>query len=139
MEDRVGYLLKKVQGALRNEMDRSLSERGLTTPQYAVLAALERSPGASNAQLARMSFVTPQTMIRILQNLEDAGLIERSPHPEHGRVLRVDMTPKGRKLAKSCHDVVNEIEERMLARLPKKERAKLARLLAACADGLGEA
>lgn len=137
MEQRVGYLLKKVQGGLRAEMDRALSERGLTTPQYAALTALERRAGASNAELARMSFVTPQTMIRVLQNLEDAGLIERTPHPSHGRVLQVRLTGSGRRLVATCHAVVDEIEARMLSPLSERQRDELARLLARCAEGLG--
>jgi len=60
---------------------------GITTPQYAALTFLDESPGLSSAQLARRAFVTPQTMNRMVANLEAAGLIARGPHPELGRVL----------------------------------------------------
>jgi DNA-binding MarR family transcriptional regulator len=61
LDDRIGYLLKRVQAGLRAEMDEALEAKRLTTPQYAVLSALEREPGISNADLARRSFVTPHT------------------------------------------------------------------------------
>src|ERR1700722_9693573 len=86
-DDRIGYLLKRVQHSLRSRMDKVLESKGLTTPQYAVLSFLENEPGASSAELARRSFVTPQTMIRIVENLETLGLIRREPHPTHGRGL----------------------------------------------------
>ena len=125
-EDRVGYLLKEAQHALRLAMDRALGERGLTTPQYAVLSALDEEPGLSNADLARRAFVTPQTMNSIVVLLERAGLVERQPHAVHGRVLSTILTPAGAELVQSCHDIVGSIEERMLAPLNDAQRAQLA-------------
>ncbi len=132
VQDRVGYLLKQAQQALRTAMDRALRERGLTTPQYAVLSALDAEPGLSNADLARRAFVTPQTMNSIVVLLERAGLVERQPHEEHGRVLTTVLTPAGVALVRSCHEAVERIEERMLAPLSEAERGQLARLLGAC-------
>ena len=56
---KIGYQLKRLQSLLRARMDAALDERGLTTPQYAALSAIEAAPGLSNAALARRSFVTP--------------------------------------------------------------------------------
>jgi DNA-binding MarR family transcriptional regulator len=136
VEDRVGYLLKQAQHALRTAMDRALRERGLTTPQYAVLSALDEQPGLSNAELARRAFVTPQTMNSILVLLERAGLVERRPHAEHGRVLTTVLTPAGAELVRACHEAVERIEQRMLAPLSNAERAQLATLLRTCAKAL---
>ena len=55
----IGFALKQAQQALRTRLDAELSEIGLTTPQYAVLAFLDVEAGASNAALARRAFVTP--------------------------------------------------------------------------------
>ena len=72
-----------------------MRELGLTTPQYAALSALEESPGLSGVALARHSFVTPPTMNGIVTNLENAGLVVRRRHPEHGRVLQAYLTEEG--------------------------------------------
>lgn len=132
----VGYALKRAQHALRLRVDETLREIGLTTPQYAVLSVLEDSPGLSGAELARRSFVTPQTMNAIVTKLEDAGVLVRSPHPEHGRVLRTDLTERGRELVSGAHNVVEEVEERMLADLGRDERSWLAKTLRDCASSL---
>src|SRR5215470_2842464 len=89
---RVGYLLQEAQHALRIALDRALQERGLTTPQYAVLSALDEEPGLSKADLARRAFVTPQTLNSIVVLLEHAGLVQRRPHAVHGRVLSTVLT-----------------------------------------------
>lgn len=132
MDDRVGYVLKKVQAVLRARMDEVLEDRGLTMPQYAALSALEQDPGISNAELARRSFVTPQTMIRIIGNLEAMGLVAREPHPTHGRVLLTTLTAKGKKLVGSCHQGALAVETRMLRSLSARERAHFLKMLERC-------
>ncbi|MGA9524034.1 MAG: MarR family transcriptional regulator [Myxococcaceae bacterium] len=117
-------------------MDEALAAKGLTTPQYAVLSALEREPGISNAELARRSFVTPQTMIRIVDNLESLRLIARKPHPTHGKVLMANLTPEGARLVKSCHSTVEAVETRMLRGLKASERSTLQSLLERCAAAI---
>lgn len=136
LEDRVGYQLKRVQHALRSRMDEALRSMGLTTPQYAALSALEEEPGLSGAELARRSFVTPQTMNGVLANLEAAGLIERHPHPEHGRVLQAYLTESGETLVYKAHREVENIEERMLADLNEDKRILLAGMLRVCTASL---
>jgi len=117
-------------------MDAALEAKGLTTPQYAVLSALELEPGISNAELARRSFVTPQTMIRIVGNLESLGLISRTAHPTHGKVLMATLTLEGARLVSSCHAEVTAVETRMLRRLGASERTTLQKLLEQCVAAL---
>lgn len=133
---RVGYQLKRVQHALRLEMDAALREGGITTPQYAALSVLEDAPGLSGAALAQRCFVTPQTMNQILVKLESAGMVERRPHPEHGRVLSAYLTKKGSKRVSRAHGAVEAIEERMLTGLGRKKRARLLEALSGCVESL---
>ncbi|PYE84912.1 DNA-binding MarR family transcriptional regulator [Pseudoroseicyclus aestuarii] len=106
----LGYAIKRAQQALRLRMDRQLKELGLTAPQYNVLCSLDAEPGASNARLARRAFVTPQTMQSMLVKLERAGLIERSPDAEHGRIQRTQLTEAGQDTLTKAHRCVHETE-----------------------------
>jgi len=109
----IGFALKQAQQALRARMDADLRKIGLTTPQYAVLAYLKVEPGASNATLARRAFVTPQTMQAILVTLEKSGLIGRTPHPEHGRVQKTELTASGRNALEAASTIVVDAETRL--------------------------
>lgn len=109
----IGFALKRAQHALRTHMDAELQRIGLTTPQYAVLNFLKVEPGASNAELARRSFVTPQTMQGIVVALERAGFIVRAPHPGHGRVQTTALTERGREVLTAAADIVAETEARL--------------------------
>ena len=130
-------MLRRVQAALRVRTDEVLGPHGLTTPQYALLSALERQPGISNAELARRAFVTPQTMVRILATLEARGLVARHPHPSHGRIRPASLTARGARLVAGCHREVADTEQRMLAGLPPEQHRLLLDLLVKCAVALG--
>src|SRR3984893_8970529 len=95
MADRLGYVLKRAQHALRMSMDDQLSHLGVTTAQFNVLSAVQQQPGISNASLARGAFVTAQSMLGIVANLERIGLLRRKPHPTHGRIRQSELTEKG--------------------------------------------
>ena len=138
VEREIGYELKRVQHALRLTMDRGLGEGGLTTPQYSVLSTLAAEPGLSGAELARRSFVTPQTMNVIVTKLEDAGLVQRRKHPVHGRVLQAYLTEAGRELVSRADEIADEITRRMLAGLDESERSRLLDMLRGCAEALDD-
>ena len=135
-EEQMGYQLKRAQHALRIQMDEALRDISLTTPQYSSLSVLEEEPGLSGASLARRCFVTAQTMNTIIANLEEAGLLVRRPHLEHGRVLQAYLTPKAENLLQEGHRRVRAIEERMMAAIPHDQQLQITQALQACADAL---
>lgn len=136
VDHRIGYVLKQAQDALRKRMDAVLAVRGLTTPMYAVLSVLRRNPEISNAGLARACFVTPQSMNELVLNLERKGLIRRRPDGRNARILRAELTAKGKKVLASCDKELQGIESQMLAPLSKGECQQLHDMLSACRDAL---
>lgn len=87
------------------------------------MSVLGARPGLSNAQLARRSLVTPQSMIEILSRLERRELVVREPDPNHARILRGTLTKKGRDLLRDADRAVARIQEQILADVPQRERA----------------
>jgi DNA-binding MarR family transcriptional regulator len=136
VEGLLGYKLKKTQHALRLHMDEALRALDLTTPQYAVLAQLELKPGASNAALARSAFITAQTMHGIVSNLEKRNLVKRKSDPQHGRILCAELTNQGHKVVTQAHDMIRDVEARMLATVNQEHQALLERLLLECFNNL---
>lgn len=135
LEERVGYVLKQVQQALRAAMDGALRQHGLSTPQYSVLQVLDEHPGVSGAALARRCFVAAQTANEMVAQLERIGLIERH-RSDDARVLRAYLTPEGRRLVQTCDRAVAAIEERMVSHLSEKERQQLIEHLQECVEAL---
>lgn len=132
----IGFALKMAQQALRTHMDAALQRIGLTTPQYAVLNFLTIEPGASNAALARRSFVTPQTMQGIVVALERSGFIVRAPHPDHGRVQTTELTDRGREALAAASGIVASAEARLREASAPLEPPTVAAMLLRLAEAL---
>ena len=132
----LGYKLKQTQHSLRLRMDEALRILDLTTPQYAVLAQLELRPGISNADLARSSFITAQTMHGIVSNLEKRELVERNSDTSHGRILCTELTDQGHKIVAQAHHIIRAVEARLLATVSEDHKALLERLLLKCFNNL---
>lgn len=136
MEEPTGYILKQLQQALRSAMDQALRAHDLTTPQYSALTALASVDRLSGAELARRSFVTPQTMNGILVNLETAGLVTRRPDPADARLLRAALTETGRAHLAAADRAVEAIERQMLGNLRPEEQPWFRDALRRCVTAL---
>lgn len=121
----MGYLLKRVDAALRGAMDERLRHHGLTVAQYACLELLARNPGLSNAELARGAFVSRQAMNTVLRGLQDAGYVERPAMVDHGRARPSRLTDSGTALLDAARADVLAVEERMIAGLAQRRRDDL--------------
>jgi DNA-binding MarR family transcriptional regulator len=135
----IGYALKIAQHRLRQRLEAELAGIGTSPSQNAVLLAIGNNPRISNAALARVAFVTPQSMLDMLVTLERDGFIVRTPHPEHGRIIMTELTKKGRSAAQAGVVAAETVERQMLSGLTDKEAELLRGLLQRCADALGGA
>lgn len=94
----LGYLLRQAANAQRRRMDQALAAVGLTHPQFLVLTMVRAYPGCSNADIARLTMLTPQTVHAIITLLLHKELIARQPNAVHGRILNIELTGTGKEL-----------------------------------------
>jgi DNA-binding MarR family transcriptional regulator len=119
------YVIGRVDHGIRREMRRRLTDLGLSVQQYTALSVLRSRPGLSNAQLARRSLVTPQSMIEIVSKLERRGLVRRDVDPSHGRILRTELTQAGRELLAIVEPAMASMQAQILADVSEADRAIL--------------
>ncbi|MFH8533493.1 MarR family winged helix-turn-helix transcriptional regulator [Streptomyces tendae] len=67
----------------------------MTLSSYTALRILANRPHLTLAQLARRCYVRPQTMTRIVAELENRDFVARSAHPESERALSLRVTETG--------------------------------------------
>lgn len=136
LDQAVGYVLKRAAVALRAAMDVALRPLELTVPQYACLELLGQRPGQSNAELARGTFVTRQSMNQVLRGLQERGLVSRPATAAHGRALPTQLTPDGQRVLRTASTAVARVQRRMLAPLTFDGQQRLQHDLATCADAV---
>lgn len=140
-EESLGFALKRLQQTLRGAMDAALDEHGLSTPQYLVLALLGEHPGSSNAELARLSFVAPPTMLRMVETLNAAGLIESVPPSAGGpgptgRRRGYTLTGDGRRRARTAAATVGWFEDVLVSSAGPDHLEVIMDWLTTCSDRL---
>lgn len=115
---------------------RVLSEFDLTASQYGVLNLLDTHEGQRLTTLSDRLLCARSTITRIIDQLEQDGLVRRVGDAEDRRAQRVVLTPKGeaqRQRVRTSHE--NSLERR-LSILSLDEYQQLHRLLAKLRDGL---
>jgi len=121
-------------------LHRELRDHGLTGAQLGILGVLADA-GSSGVKLNEISHqlcVTSGNVTGLIDRLEEAGHLERVPHPDDRRITLAVLTPAGRDLFEKIHPAhVTRIREVMSA-LTVKEQVLLADLLARIADRAAE-
>ena len=137
VEPRIGYVIGRLDRAIRREIGALVAPFDLTVPKYTALSILRDRPGLSNAQLARRTYVTPQSMNEVLLALEADGLVVRSPAANHGRVVEAVLSERGHEVLTACDRAVAHMENAMLADLDEAGREQLLEALVNCVYRLG--
>jgi DNA-binding MarR family transcriptional regulator len=102
----------------------------LSWSQITTLARLEKVGAMTTADLARAEFVKPQSMGTTLADLEQAGLVQRRPHPTDGRQVLFELTAEGVE-ARRQRNIAKR--EWLLAAMARLDPAEQQTLIAAAA------
>ncbi len=130
-EPRFVYLVGRINGGLRKRLGEALRDSELSVPEFTAMSVLRRRPGLSNAQLARRSLISPQSMIDVISRLENRGFIVRQADPAHARILETRLTRSGQAVLKRADKAVAGLEDDLMADVPAKHRQPLRRWLIA--------
>ena len=89
--------LSRSHGALMRELERELGAHKLTQPQFSVLEALARRGALPLSELGKELLVSGGNITCVIDNLEKAGLVERTRDTQDRRVIKAALTPEGER------------------------------------------
>jgi len=114
-----GYRVARIARRLRQAMDAELGAYGLTEATWRPLAYVGRlGGGVRQKELAAALGIEGPSLVRVLDNLERRGLIERREDETDRRARGIYFTPAGRELAIRVAKVGAELQRRALASVP---------------------
>jgi MarR family transcriptional regulator, transcriptional regulator for hemolysin len=123
--------------ALRKAFDRLAVGLGVTRAQWKVLFKLTRTPGLRQVELADMLDLEPITLCRIVDRLEEAGLVERTRDPEDRRAWRLHVTAKAQPLIDKLQAVGADLVEHAFAGIDGKDIQLTRQVLARIRENAG--
>lgn len=93
MESNIAFLCADIGRLFRKHFTEAAREAGSTGAQWRTLLVLQRHPGINQGALAEQIDVEPITACRMVDRLEQAGLVERRRDPGDRRVWQLFLTP----------------------------------------------
>jgi DNA-binding MarR family transcriptional regulator len=106
---------------LRKAFDRLAVGLGVTRAQWKVLFRLTRTPGLRQVELADQLELEPITLCRIVDRLEEAGLVERTRDPDDRRAWRLHVTAEAQPLIEKLKKVGDELIRQAFAGIDPKD------------------
>ena len=125
----LGYQVNLTARATRALLDARLAEHGVTFTTWIALITLATRGALIQRDLAGVIEVEGPTMVRRLDQLEAAGLVERSGVAEDRRATKITLTRKGRDLYERIRTSVQETEGELLAGLDRQSVDTTRRVL----------
>lgn len=105
---------------------RAESLGGVSPAQASLMASVDRLDAPTLGELAAAEQVTPPTVTKAVQSLEEAGLLSCSPDPDDRRSTRVRLTPAGRREVATIRRRKTEFLEGALRELSSEDRRRAA-------------
>lgn len=121
--------LDKVSSKMRRDYSESLREINLYVGQDNLLARLWEGDGITQMQLADHLKCEPPTITNMVKSLEQNGFIIRKRDEIDGRVMRIYLTEKGKKIEKPVDFKWKQQQEKLLHSFSPEERIVLRDLM----------
>jgi DNA-binding MarR family transcriptional regulator len=124
-----GQLFFRLWRAFHTRTAERLNSIGLTPALFALLNVLGAREGAIQQQLSADMGIDPSAMVKLINELEEAGLAERRRRPGDRRAWEVTITPKGQRTLQRARRLVVQVQDDVLGGLTEPQRHKLLSLL----------
>jgi DNA-binding MarR family transcriptional regulator len=131
LEQEAGLNLLRSADSLQAELNRLFSEYGISSPQFNVLRILRGigGDGAACQEIADQMITRTPDITRLVDRLEQGGLVERAKTAEDRRLVLVKIKPAGLDLLARLDQPLLELHKRSLAHLSYEELTQLNSLL----------
>lgn len=129
IEESVGYLVNRLAQTVARELDRRMIGLGLTDAQWKPMFMLYQGGCSTAADLSRIACHDTGAVTRLLDRLEAKGLLRRVRSAEDRRVVKLELTDAGRKIAAEVPKIIADLANQVLAGFSHDEFVQFKDLL----------
>ncbi|WP_108660353.1 MarR family winged helix-turn-helix transcriptional regulator [Acuticoccus kandeliae] len=124
---------------LRTLFDARAKARGITYARARLLAALTHRGSMTQAELAEALNVERPTMARLIDGMEQCGLVTREVSSDDRRARTIRLTPLADSQVEAVNELTTQIRKEILAGVDPDDLATATRVLAIISDNLAKA
>lgn len=126
---RAGRLIHRAQVVLTESLDRELAQSDISAAQYVILSTLAAGSADTAAQICKEISYSPGAMTRMLDRLENKGMIRRVPYVDNRRSVRLELTEEGKAKFPALRLAATTVIDRYFGALDAPELQQLGSLL----------
>ncbi|MBV1870971.1 MAG: MarR family transcriptional regulator [Gammaproteobacteria bacterium] len=136
-QDNIGKRLAEVARWWRTALDERLRPTGLTQAKWLVLLDLKRrSEGSLQKELARNLAVECPTLVRTLDALEEANLVQRRPSKDDRRAKTVHLTARAREVVVEVEVTAAQLRDEAVKDIDPRDLDAFLRVLDGIANNI---
>ncbi len=136
MTDSFGFLLSDTARLLRKRFDERARQHGATRAQWKALLGISRNEGINQGTLADLLEVEPITLCRLVDRMEESGLVERRRDPKDRRAWQLFLTDKAGPVLEELHATADELMGQALHGISEGQIEMMTGLLDQLRDNL---
>jgi DNA-binding MarR family transcriptional regulator len=129
VENSVGYLVRRLAHTVGRELDRRMAELGLTDAQWKPLLLLQQGVCSTAADISRIACHDTGAVTRLLDRLESKGLVQRLRSAADRRVVKLELTEEGARVAAEVPKIIAHLANQVLAGFSEDEFIQFKALL----------
>jgi DNA-binding MarR family transcriptional regulator len=124
------WVLIRLARGLGEAEEKLLARHGLSLRGYLALSEIAGSPPRSQLAISRaIRVLDPSTLVGVLDELESAGFVTRTPDPSDRRARLVTATEAGLAALLAANADVRRVEDELLGGIPAQQRAQICQTL----------
>ena len=127
--DTIGFFISRTQSKLQKLFLQKLKPYGVTPEQWVLFARLSEKEGISPTDLSKTSLRDKPYTTRLIDKLEDKGLIRREESQNDKRSSLIFLTEKGGEIRKEILPIIAELNQWVMATISEEEVRQLKFLL----------
>ncbi|MCJ2182433.1 MarR family transcriptional regulator [Novosphingobium sp. 1949] len=130
------YLLNRAASRYNVVIESELRRIGIDIPAWRVLMILGEAQPLSIGQVAKSAVINMSTMMRIIERMTKAGLIETNPSEADGRVKEVLLTDHGKAKLADARIVTAPLYDKIIKGFSAAEFSTMLQILERLHDNL---
>lgn len=129
MTDTFGFLLSDTARMLRKRFDERARQHGATRAQWKALLGISRNEGINQGNLADLLEVEPITLCRLIDRMQESGLVERRRDPNDRRAWQLFLTERAGPVLEELHETADELMSQALSKISETQIDTMTELL----------
>lgn len=129
MPENLGFLISDVSRLMRRHFDQQARQVAATRAQWRALSVLKRHQGINQGGLAEILEVEPITACRMIDRLEESGLVERRRDPADRRIWRIYLTDAAWPVIDQLRALADTMIDAALDGISESDREQLVDIL----------